>query len=70
MRPSSHLFYNRSNQLGQQIRSRDMRIVNGARGVVDDQPCLGGLSLTAGTSCIDACLREKDLRPIQLEPGP
>jgi hypothetical protein len=44
-----------------------MKIVNDAKGAVDDQPCLAGLSLTAGTSGFDVCLGEKDLRSIRLE---
>lgn len=67
MRPSSRSFYSRSNQSGQQIRSRDMKIVKGARGAVDEQPCPAGLSLTAGTSCFDVCVREKGLCSLRFE---
>ena len=67
MRPSSRSFYSRSNQSGQQIRSRDRKIVNGARGAVDEQPCFSGLSLTAGTSCFDVCVREKGLCSLMFE---
>lgn len=67
MRPSSRSFYNRSNQSGQQIRSRDRKIVNGAREGIDGQLCLASVSLIEGTRCFDGCVRENELRPLRFE---